>query len=429
MVSMSTLKINAERLRADFEALSQIGATAGHGVSRLALSNEDLEARAWFASRIDEAGLSVHDDDAGNLSGILFSRAEHARTLLIGSHLDTVPNGGKYDGAIGILAGLECLRTIHESGVSLPVHLEVINFTDDEGCWHSLFGSRGLSGKLAPFAPVVDKESDNSAFRAALFRAGIRPADVHKAARDTESIVAYLELHVEQGNRLHKNGVDVGIVTGIIGRSTFKITFHGETGHSGTTSMEDRRDALQGAAAFITEAHKRVREGRPEGVFNCGNIVVEPGIFNLIPASACLTVECRHPEEKELREMEAIVMQLANDYAQMHRLTVTTQRIAHMPAAVMSDWVMGAIEDACREMGVHQPMHMISYAGHDAQMLSDFTSCGMIFIPSVNGISHNPREFTEWEHVVLGANLLLQSILNVAYCCAEKKVEASNSGD
>ncbi len=412
-MTLSTLCVNADRLREDFEALAKIGATGSGGVNRLALSNEDLEARAWYASQIDEAGLVVRDDDAGNLSGILLSPLDDARTLLVGSHLDTVPNGGKYDGSVGVLAALECLRTIKEAGIALPVHLEAINFTDDEGCWQSLFGSRGLTGKLTPLYPV-DRDADNGAFRAALFRAGIRPSDVHKAARDPDSILGYLELHIEQGARLYRSDVPIGIVTGIVGRTTYKLTFHGETGHSGTAGLDERRDALRAAAAFIIEAHHRVSADHPEGIFNCGNILVEPGAFNLIPSVAELTIECRHPREDALQVLEAMLLTLAEDSAHLHHVTVTSQRVIHMPAAAMSEWVMDMIEDAGHRIGVQSMTRMVSYAGHDAQMLSDFTPSGMIFIPSALGVAHNPREFTEWDHVVLGANVLLHTLLNMA---------------
>src|SRR5690242_16488117 len=145
------LRINSDRLRADFDALAEIGATSRGGVNRLALSNEDLQARAWFASKIDEAGLMVHDDEAGNVSGVLYCSDPTARTLLIGSHLDSVPSGGKYDGSLGVIAALECLRVVQDAELDLPVHLEAISFTDEEGAWQGLFGSKALTGKLPPF--------------------------------------------------------------------------------------------------------------------------------------------------------------------------------------------------------------------------------------------------------------------------------------
>lgn len=406
------LKVNAERLRTNFDELAEIGATVDGGISRLALSNEDLEARAWLANQFEAAGLIVQDDDAGNLSGILYSATPGAKTVLVGSHLDSVLNGGRYDSSVGILAALECLRTIKEAGIELPVNLEAINFTDEEGCWQSLFGSRAMTGNLDNTV-IEDNSVDAVPFRAALFRAGIRPADVHKARRNPATLAGYIQLHIEQGYRLDEQGFEVGIVTGIIGRSTYEITFYGEASHSGTTAMAMRRDALLGASSYIQAAYGMVGTHFPDGVVNVGNIRVLPGTFNVIPAQATVTIECRHPEEDQVAAMESALIRLAQEEAVRNRLTVGTKRMIHMPAAKMSDWVTQQIETACQQTGVNYT-RLIGYAGHDAQMLSGFTPTGMLFIPSVNGISHSPREYTEWAHIVKGTNVLLHTILNMA---------------
>lgn len=412
-MTLADIRVNTERLRADFDALADVGATIAGGVSRLALSNEDLEARAWFANRLDDAGLLVRDDDAGNISGVLLMTGDPSgRSFLVGSHLDSTVNGGRFDGSVGVLAGLECLRTIKEAGLQLPVNLEVINFTDQEGAWQSLMGSRALTGKLPDF--TAREGEDQSAFRAALFRAGIYINDLHKAKRPREDVAGYLELHVEQGARLWRNGIRLGVVSGIVGRTTYQLTFLGEAGHSGTTAPDKRKDALHGAAAFITEAHRWVQHGFKEGIFNAGNITVEPGAFNTIPAKAVLTVEVRHPEESTLTVMEDQMLAMARDVAERFQLRFTWRRVVHMPAASMSDWAIESIETTCKLLDVSSYMRLVSYSGHDAQMLSDFAPTGMIFIPSVEGLSHNPGEFTEWDDIVLGANVLLLTLIEMA---------------
>jgi len=411
MVS-SNLKINHERLLADFEQLSKIGLTANNGICRLALSREDLEARSWFADRIEEAGFLVHDDDAGNLSGILPCDNPKAKTLLIGSHLDTVLNAGRYDGAVGVLAAFESLRTINEAGIKLPVHLEVIDFTDDEGAWQPMFGSLSLTGRL-PKNYLRDANGEMSSFRAALIRAGINPEHVHRARRAAADLAGYIEVHIEQGWRLERSRVDIGVVTGIVGRSSYQYAFHGQAGHSGTSSMWERRDALQGAAIFITRAHELVREHYPEGVINCGNVEVKPGTRTIIPSEVIVTIECRHVDEAMLSEMEQALIGLAHECAQAYRLTVTSDRFGHIATAMMSDSVIGAIEKACNQLGATHT-RLASYASHNAQVMSTFTESGMLFIPSVNGISHNPAEFSRWEDVVRGTNVLMHAILNMA---------------
>lgn len=412
MIIPTSLKIDSQRLRDDFDDLAEIGATLSGGVSRLALSNEDLEARAWFANRIEEAGLFVRDDEVGNLSGVLFSQAADAKTLLIGSHLDTVPNGGHFDGTIGVLAGLECLRTIKESSIDLPFHLEVINFTDEEGSWQSFFGSMGLTGILQE-THINDAQQDNAAFRAALFRAGIRPTEVHRAKRQPETIAGYLELHIEQGDRLAQANVTIGVVTGIVGRTTYNITYYGEATHAATTNMVQRRDALQGAAQFITGVHQMIQQHYPGGVVNCGNVNVQPGTFSVVPAQVSLLVECRHPDQTILADMQAHIAQLAKQCAENHRLGVEIQLVLQRPAANMHPALIDIIERVC-EAHEQTYMHLVSYAGHDAQILSPFTPSAMIFIPSANGISHNPKEHSEWASVETGATILLQTILQLA---------------
>ena len=294
-----TLRVNSERLLQDFEQLSEIGATVGGGVSRLALSNEDLAARSWFADRIEEAGLQVRDDEVGNLSGLLCADDTDAKTLMIGSHLDTVPNGGRFDGAIGVLIALECLRRIAEVGLKPRCHLEAINFTDEEGTWSSLFGSNGVIGKISA-EDIDDSLQENMPFRAALYRAGIMLEEVQSARRDADSILGYLEVHIEQGKTLHELDLDLGIVDRIVGRTTYNVVFYGEAAHAGTTTADQRRDALQGAAAFIIAAHKLIRAEYPEGVVNCGHVSVVPDSFNVVPAEASLRVEFRHPDTETL---------------------------------------------------------------------------------------------------------------------------------
>ncbi len=411
MMTLLGTHLNSARLKSDFDELGHIGETNEGGVSRLALSNEDLEARAWFAGRIEDAGLFFRDDEVGNLSGILHSPHANAKTLLIGSHLDTVPNGGKYNGTVGVLAGLECLRAIKEAEIELPFHLEVINFTDDEGCWQSFFGSMGLTGTLDE-THINDIRQDNGSFRAALFRAGIYPNRFRFARRDPDSIAGYLELHVEQSDRLCRNNTDIGVVTGIVGRTTCNFTFYGEATHAATTRRERRRDALHGAAIFITRMYALIEEF-PDGIFNCGNVVVKPGGFNVIPAQASLRVECRHPDAQTLKTMERRLVQLAQTCAEEGKLTLETEVVLHRSVARMDTGFITRIEQVCQRMN-YSYERMVSLAGHDAQILSPFTPSAMIFIPSVNGISQTPDEYTEWEHIEKGTTVLLHTILDLA---------------
>ncbi|MGJ3238636.1 MAG: Zn-dependent hydrolase [Anaerolineae bacterium] len=411
MLKFPQLTINSDRLRTDFEQLSEIGATLGGGVSRLALSNEDLEARAWFANRIEDAGLLVRDDEVGNLSGVYRCDDLNARTFLIGSHLDSVPNGGCYDGALGVLVGLECIRTIKEAGIRLPMHLEVIDFTDEEGTWQSFFGSQALTGQLNTSNWAASNQ-DDGAFRVALFRAGIRPSEVHRAQRTAEQIAGYLELHIEQSETLAKQGVQIGVVSKIVGRSTYNFNFYGEATHAATTSRDKQRDALQAASHFIIKMHQMAREQYPGGVFNCGNVLVKPGSYNVVPEVASLRVELRHHEEAVLAEMDSQIVRLAHEIAKQYRVTVGTEQVLRRDVAQMNSEMQTIIEQVCQAQK-RTYMPIISYAGHDAQILSKSFPSAMIFVPSQGGISHSPKEFTEWQDIEAGANVMLHTILRL----------------
>ncbi|MEM6284217.1 MAG: Zn-dependent hydrolase [Chloroflexota bacterium] len=408
----SQLRINTGRLLADFETLARIGATSTGQISRPALSLEDLEARAWFADRIEDAGFAVRDDDAGNLSGIMYCTNPHARTMMIGSHLDTVPGGSRYDGSIGVLAGLEIMRTVQEAGIDLPFHLEVMDFTDEEGTWFSMLGSRGLTGGL-PVGKLGDRRGEDAAFWAVLSRAGIDVNRVHLAKRDPTTLAGYLELHIEQGTILQRLNAQIGIVRGIVGRTTFQMTFVGEGGHSGTTDIYRRKDALQGAALFITRAHTLIHDRFDGSVINCGNLQVYPGMFNVIPERATLTVECRNVEGEVLSALEHDLCTLASNCAADCNVELTTERVEHLDAATMDADMIAAVQQACDDMQLKHSS-MISYAGHDAQPMSSFVPTGMVFIPTTAVENDRKAHNATWPDVINGTNVLLQTVLNRA---------------
>ncbi|MBK8020432.1 MAG: Zn-dependent hydrolase [Chloroflexi bacterium] len=407
------LRINSERLYADFLEIQAIGLTEDGSLNRVALSPEDIAAREWFASRIDEAGLLLRDDDAGNLSGVLLCKQRKARTLLVGSHLDSVANGGHYDGVIGVLAALECLRTLQEAEVDLPVHVEAIDFTDDEGTFMGMFGCRALAGALASDALFDTSSADYGPFRAAMIRAGMQPSQFYKAARDRADLAGYVELHIEQGPRLERGSKQIGVVLGIVGRTNYQITFIGEAGHSGTTDMYRRRDALRGAAQFIMRMHELVRERFGDGIFNCGDIEVYPGNFNVIPSRATLAVEVRHIDSDLLSSMETLVVGVARECAAAFRLEVIPRMVARYPAASMDAHVVATIQGVCEQLGFSST-DLYSYSGHSPQFMSTVTPSGMLFIPSIGGISHHRDERTEWNDVVNGANALLHTLIRMA---------------
>ncbi len=432
--SFSTLRVNADRMLAAFNQLALIGATGDGGVSRVTFSEAHLVARKWFRNEIESSGFEFHMDGAGNHSAFLDSsviaRATarsndgHSEeialqkmlamtpTLLIGSHLDSVPNGGRFDGALGVMVALEVLRTVKESRINLNLNLEAIDFTDEEGTHVSLLGSSAMAGHLS-HANLQNPYSGREEFLTGLSRAGLSEESVLRAGRPKESIAGYLELHIEQGKRLEGAGIDIGIVSAIVGYGSYRLSFIGRADHAGSTSMEDRLDAGQGAGAFILAAREIVMTDFPNCVANVGKVDFAPGASNIVPARADLLLEFRSPDENQLSRLDIALIELAKQKAEQLGLKLLVEPFGkHLPNLMGAD-IQKTFQRSCDALGLSSTA-LASGAIHDAQSLVNVCPIGMIFVPSVDGASHAPREFTKWKDCVNGANVLLQTVLQLA---------------
>jgi len=403
------LKINISRLLANLHSLAQIGGTPDGGVSRPALSEADAAGRAWFRARVEEAGLAFGMDDAGNLSAILSSTNPQAPTLLFGSHLDSVPNGGRFDGSLGVLCALEALQTIQDAKLTLPYHLEVISFTDEEGAFLGTFGSRAFVGDLDQ-QDLRRGRLTAEQLDAGLERLGLTRAGLLAAQRPPRELAGFIELHIEQGTRLEDAGLDIGVVTAIVGIRSFWLRFGGQAAHAGTMPMDQRQDALWGAAEFIRQASEMVIGRFSPGVMNCGQIHVSPGSFNIVPGEARLALEFRHRSVEKLDEMEEALLDLVAQIASAQQLQLETEPLASSTPSQMDERMIQMVGKAADRLGLKHT-RLPSLAGHDARSLSQITPAALIFVPSVDGISHNPRELTHDEDVVNGANVLLHTLL------------------
>ena len=405
-------RINAERFREDFDILSQIGATPEGGVHRPSFSESHLEARAWLRQRILEDGLSFRSDGAGNYSAFLECGPQNSPTLLLGSHLDSVISGGRFDGALGVTAALEVLRTVKEVDLRLPVNLEAIDFTDEEGTLVGLLGSRALAGLLKQ-KEFQSPRGGREALQNGLARARLSEQDLFDAQRNTASLAGYLELHIEQGPRLQKAGMTIGVVTAIVGICSYRLSFIGRADHSGTTPMTERLDAALGASSFILGVRQTTLEEFPDCVANVGALNLSPGAFNIVPERADLSLEFRSSDSSSYQRLEEVLIQLARTKAQDYGLRLEIEFLGkHFPTP-MSSIAQQAIVQAADALGLaHTPL--VSGAGHDAQSLAEMCPAGMIFVPSEGGASHSPREFTRWEDCVNGANVLLGAALRMA---------------
>ncbi|HLE90270.1 MAG TPA: Zn-dependent hydrolase [Anaerolineales bacterium] len=435
---LHNLRVNSDRMLDAFNELSQIGATGAAltgeavskrdgGVNRPTFSEAHLAARQWFREQIEKAGLEFRTDGAGNHSAVLasagrvgggFRYAENAtqpsppyrdQTLLLGSHLDSVPNGGRFDGALGVMAALEVLRTIKDAGLRPRLNLEAIDFTDEEGTLVGLLGSSALAGHLR-HEILQNPRGGREALLEGMERASLSDESMLSAARSKDSLAGYLELHIEQGKRLERAGIDIGIVSAIVGIWSYRLSFLGRADHAGTTTMDERRDASLGASAFTLSAREIVMNDFPNCVLNIGDMEFTPGAFNIVAARVDVSLEFRSPDEEEFQRLAVSLLERAKQEARRFGLELRAESLGRHSPSLMSEKIQHALADACNNLGLsHVPL--ISGAGHDGQSLADICPVGMIFVPSVDGASHSPREYTEWEDCVNGANVLLQAAL------------------
>jgi N-carbamoyl-L-amino-acid hydrolase len=404
--------IDADRFASDLEELNAIGWTGATGLQRTSFSAAHVRARRWFMERAQAAGLSTRVDSAGNHSALLEGTGPAPRTLMLGSHLDSVPSGGRFDGALGVLCALEVVRTVADLGLRLPVTLEAIDFTDEEGTFLGTMGSWAIAGLLTPDM-LATPRSGRAVMLSELERMGLSENGLFAARRDPATIAGFLELHIEQGPVLEAAGIQIGVVTGIRGNASFEVVFHGAARHAGTTPMDLRRDAGLGAAQLALAVHEVIRRDFPECVANVGDVAIEPGAFNVVPERATLKLEVRSLDEAELRSLAAVVGDLARAAARRWNLEVAVEPVGWWAPGLTHPRVRDAVASSARRLKLSET-EMPSGAGHDAQVMARITPSGMVFVPSRDGISHHPDEFSELEDCINGANVLLGAALALA---------------
>jgi beta-ureidopropionase / N-carbamoyl-L-amino-acid hydrolase len=408
---MGLMAINSSRFRDDFEALAKIGSTNDGGVHRPTFSEAHRMARTWFLERAYAAGLQAEVDGAGNHSAILRCGPVGGPTLLLGSHLDSVSHGGRFDGALGVLAALEVLRVVQETGLALRFDLEAVDFTDEEGTFSGLLGSSAAAGILTQHE-LENPRGGRAALLSGLELAGLSESGLLKASRDPSRLAGYLELHIEQGGRLEAEGVDIGIVTGIVGLVSITLTFIGQADHAGTTTIERRRDAAQGACSFTVKARDLLMGEFPGCVANVGSIQFLPGAYNIVPGTAVLSLEFRAPDAERLNRLETALLELARDEAARFDLELHIASKGRHAPTLMNSTIQKAFQKSAEKRGLKH-IFMASGAGHDAQAMAFVCPAGMIFVPSIGGASHSPRELTRWTDCNHGANTLLQAVLEL----------------
>ncbi len=403
-MSAAGIEIEPGRLIADLRALAEFG-KRGSGVSRVAFSEPDIAARHWLRARMEDAGLEAVMDNAANVIG----RMNRDRPgVLIGSHSDSVPEGGWLDGAMGVIYGLEIARAAIETGAAARFPVDVVAFEDEETTYLATFGSRTLFGEMRPGEIEAARNIEGRPLAEAILAAGV--ADNPQIRLNPADYAAYLEAHIEQGPRLEAAGLRVGIVTAIVGIRRYRIEIAGEAGHAGTVPMDMRRDA---GAAAIALAHAILEDFRahagPDSVWNIGAMTLSPGAANVVPSKAGFVVELRDTDSSAMDRLSARLETLAS---RGNGLPTTVERTLDIAPSQMDPALGAEIEAAAKACGA-PCMYMPSGAGHDAVIASRYMPSAMLFVPSIGGRSHTLIEDTGEADIVLGCQVLAEAVTRI----------------
>ncbi len=393
------------------EEMARVGATKGGGVHRLTLTDADKQARDLFAAWASDASLDLWIDEMGNMFARRAGRDENAPPAMAGSHLDSVPNGGRFDGSLGVLGALEAVRTLNDRNISTRRPIEIVNWTNEEGPRFppSMLGSGVFAGAISLEAAYETRDSEDVRFLDELERIGYRG----DAPCVPSSIGSYLELHIEQGPALVNEGVQVGVVEGIFGLTWLRITMKGERDHAGPTPMHMRRDALVGAARTISAIREIPATLHPEFVATVGELSLSPNAINVIPGEVTFSVDFRHNEPETLEKGLELVKEAAQREAEKENLEVEIQDVGSSTPIRFDAGVSQALESVCEEAG-YSHRRMWSAAGHDARYAADLGPTAMIFVPCVAGKSHSEEEDMDWEDAYRGCDVLAHALIKMA---------------
>ncbi|MFM2429310.1 MAG: hypothetical protein RLZZ511_523 [Cyanobacteriota bacterium] len=406
METLTQIQINADRLMQDLDRLATIGQLDNGGIGRLAFSSEDIAARQWVAQQLQAAGMTVQIDAAGNLIG-RYAGTSDLPVLATGSHIDTVPIGGKFDGCLGVLAGIEVVRTLRENQIQLRHPIEVIIFSDEE---RSMIGSKAMAGQLES-SPDHYARLDGTPIQQSLAAVGGNWATIATAQRD-QAIAAFIELHVEQGGVLEKAGAAIGVVTGVVGQRRFAVQIQGQPNHAGTTPMTDRQDALVAAAQLVLAVNQLALQTPGEQVATVGHLTVSPNATNTIPGHVELHIDLRDLSGEHLQRLIQQIEIHINHIAVLTNTTITWRSLLDIEPTRADPRIIHTLTQLCVTQDLAY-LELPSRAGHDAQAMGRVVPMGMIFVPSRSGISHSEQEFTSAEECAQGTSLLLQSLIKL----------------
>lgn len=408
LLAQQNVAINGSRLNAQLGELAAFGPTPDGGTNRVAYSDEDLEARKYVMQLMRDAKLDVSIDAAGNIVGRRAGTDATLKPLMIGSHIDSVPMGGRFDGQVGSLAAIEVARTLAEQNVTLKHPLEVIIFQNEEG---GTVGSTALARGLSEQRLDVVSNSKKTIREGIKFIGG-DPEKLSNPLMKKGDLAGYLELHIEQGGRLAQEKINIGVVEGIVGLSWFDVTIEGFANHAGTTPMNQRHDALLAAAKYVEAVNRAATSVPGRQVATVGKIQAFPGATNVIPGKVVTSLDVR---DLDASKISLVIDRIREAVKQIETETGTKfdlKQTSTSKPALTDARFKNAIAESAKDLGL-TTMSLPSGAGHDAQEIADICPIGMIFIPSQGGISHSPKEFSEPTDIINGANVLLRTLLQL----------------
>ncbi|MBM7570197.1 Zn-dependent hydrolase [Aquibacillus albus] len=410
---MTKPKINVERLASSIKDLSKFGRNESDGLDRTTFTTSELEAREWLKAELEKIDLDVRVDEAANIWAKRQGMEPTLPVIAFGSHIDTVPNGGKYDGALGVLMALEVMKVLEENDMTTRHPFELVSFSAEEPNPFGLstFGSRAITGKLKKEDIVGVKDANGTLLTDALRKSGGNPDQFEAAVRESSELSAYVEVHIEQGKRLLNRSIPVGVVSAITGIYREEITVFGEANHAGTTLMEDRKDALSAASELIL-ALEEVCRSYPENevVGTVGKLNINPNSANIIPAQVDFTLEIRGKSKEQIEKVLSMWTDKAEKVKQARPIDIHRKILLDQPPAPMDEQVIQAIEQQAKLLN-YESLELGSMAGHDATHMASITKSGMLFVPSIDGKSHCPEEESQIEDIEIVANVLLHSLL------------------
>ncbi|MFF5399552.1 Zn-dependent hydrolase [Peribacillus butanolivorans] len=402
------LLINGERLCKTLEKFADFGRTVNNGVTRLSLTEEDRLVRDYFCSCCEELGMTLKVDDLGNIYATL-AGIEDKPPIVMGSHMDTVKKGGRFDGILGVVAGLEVVRTLVENNIKPKIPVMIVNFTNEEGARFepSMMSSGILSGKFEKTIMLQKTDSEGTTFEEALNASGYA-GEVESRLKEA---TAFLELHIEQGPILERESLTIGVVECVLGMVCYEIEVTGESDHAGTTPMNMRKDAFFTTNSLITEARQKLGMLDDDLVFTMGRVNVFPNIHTVIPNKVIFSLEARHKDPKTIRQVEEIIEGLTTPGSK-DGCEIQVTKLWDRDTVWFDKSICDLLEQSTNSLGLSYK-RMVSGAGHDAQFIASYIPTAMVFVPSINGKSHCEEELTTWEDCEKGVNVILETVLAI----------------